>query len=218
MATKERPADAGARRAKSILIEVGTEIRKARLEHGLSQLEAGGAARLSRSSVSRIERGDVPLVPLAHLARLLAVVGLELSARAYPAGNPIRDAAHRALLERFRAKVSDKVAWRFEVPLPIAGDQRAWDAVLVFDATQMGVEAETRPRDLQALQRRLALKRRDDPRVGSVILVMADTRHNRQLMQAEGAALREDFPIPSGIALQALVEGRDPGGSGVILL
>ena len=140
-----------------------------------------------------------------------------MGARAYPAGQPIRDAAHRALIDRFRARVAPTVAWRFEVPLPIAGDLRAWDAVLLIGTAQIAVEAETRPRDIQALQRRVALKRRDDPGIGAVVLLLADTRHNRELVRDHGDALQADLPLGSA-ALLALGEGRQPAGSGFVLV
>ncbi len=218
MAVKERPADIGSRRARRIVSELGRELHDARLEHGLSQAAVATAARISRSQMWRIERGDVPFVPLANLARLMAVVGLELSVRAYPAGPPIRDGAHRALIERLRARVSAGIAWRFEVPLPIIGDQRAWDAVLLIGTQQVAIEAETRPRDVQALQRRVALKRRDDPGIGAVVLLLADSRHNRKLVRDESTALRADLPVAGDVVLEALAKGRDPGGSGLVLV
>jgi len=218
VAVKERPADIGSRRARRIVSELGRELHDARLEHGLSQAAVATAARISRSQMGRIERGDVPFVPLANLARLMAVVGLELSVRAYPAGPPIRDGAHRALIERLRARVSAGIAWRFEVPLPIIGDQRAWDAVLLIGTQQVAIEAETRPRDVQALQRRVALKRRDDPGIGAVVLLLADSRHNRKLVRDESTALRADLPVAGDVVLEALAKGRDPGGSGLVLV
>jgi transcriptional regulator with XRE-family HTH domain len=218
MGVRERRADIGGRRAQSILVDLGRELHRARLEHGLSQAVVARAVRMSRSQVSRIEKAQVPDVPMARLARLLAVVGLELSARAYPAGPPIRDAAHGALIERLRARVSPTVAWQFEVPLGPTGDQRAWDAVLLIGAAQFAVEAETRPPDVQALQRRVSLKRRDDPAVSGVLLLLADTRHNRNLLRMHGEVLRADFPAPAGEILRALSEPRVPNASGILLL
>ncbi len=217
MVTKERPADIGSRRARQILAEMGRELRNARVERGLSQVEVARAVKMSRSQVGRIEKADVPDVPLAKVARLLAVVGLELSARAYPAGPPIRDAAHRALLDRFRKRVAPALAWRFEVPLGLIGDQRAWDAVVEVGVVRIAVEAETRPRDVQALQRRLASKRRDAPGISTVVLLLADTRHNRLLMREHGEALRADLPEPGVHLLRALADGKPPGGSGIVL-
>jgi len=218
MPTKDRAVDLGTRRGKTIVLDLGNEVRRARLGHGLSQAAVASAARTSRSQVSRIERAEAPRVSVLELARLLAVIGLELSARAYPVGPPVRDAAHRSLIERFRNRVDPSVAWRFEVPVGRTGDQRAWDAVLLIGVAELAVEAETRPRDIQALQRRVALKRRDDPGVSGVVLLLADTRHNRSLIREYGDALRADFPIQSKEVLRALSDGTAPGGSGIVLL
>lgn len=195
-----------------IAVEMGRELRRARLDHGLSQTVVAKAARSSRSQVGRIEAAIAPRVSLAELARLLAVVGLELSARAYPAGPPIRGAAHRALIERFRTRVAPTIAWRFEVPHGRAGDQRAWDAVMLIGAAELAVEAETRPPDVQALQRRVTLKLRDDPGVSRLVLLLANTRHNRGLLREHGEALRADFPLTGAPILAALAAGRDPVG------
>lgn len=217
MGTKQRAVDLGAARARSFVAEMGAELRRAREEHGLSQSAVGRAAGISSSQVSRIERGQTKCLSIRQIARLLAVVGLELSVRAYPAGQPIRDAAHRALLERLRARVSPAIAWRFEVPLGRTGDQRAWDAVLLIGSSQIAVEAETRPRDVQALQRRISLKRRDDPGIASVVLLLADTRYNRSLFREYGEAFLADLPLAATEIMAALKVGRDPGGSGIVL-
>jgi len=172
---------------------------------------------LSGQQVGRIERGLSPDVSIAVLCRLLAVVGLELSARAYPAGEPIRDRAHVAVLGRFRGRLHRSLRWRTEVPLPVAGDLRAWDGHVSGAGWRVGVEAETRPSDLQALQRRLALKLRDGG-VDALILVLADTRHNRALLQAHGEELAQRFPVPGRRAMELLAAGAPPGGSAVVLL
>ena len=121
MPATERNYDRGSRRARSIAIEVGNELRRARLKHGLSQNAVARAARTSRAQVSRIERSSVTDLSIFQVSRLLAVVGLELGARAYPAGEPIRDAAHLALIDRFRRGVHPDVAWHFEVPIVCPG-------------------------------------------------------------------------------------------------
>jgi hypothetical protein len=80
------------------------------------------------------------------------------------------------------------------------------------------VETETRPRDVQALLRRLATKRRDDPGISSVVLVMADTRHNRSLLKEFGEVVRAELPVASKVIIEALAAGREPGGSGIVLV
>jgi hypothetical protein len=57
-----------------------------------------------------------------------------------------------------RERVAQTFIWQTEVPLGPAGDLRAWDALLGLSRERVGVEAETRITDLQAVARRLALK------------------------------------------------------------
>jgi hypothetical protein len=80
-----------------------------------------------------------------------------------------------------------------------------------------GVEAETRPRDRPALERRLALKLRDGD-VSGVTLLLLDSRHNRDFVRSNRDALGERFPIAGRQALERLRAGHDPGGSSIILL
>ncbi len=217
MAGQERRDDQARRAALAMLAGVGREVRRARLDLDVSQAVASARVGKSASAWSRLERGEAPYLPLLDLARAANVVGLDLSIRAYPGGKPVRDQAHLELLERFRACLGDGARWQTEVPLPNAGDRRAWDALIRMPSVRVGVEAETRARDSQALQRKLSLKRRDGD-VDHVILLLADTRHNRAFLRAAGKGFMADFPVPSATALKRLAAGQDPEGSAVILL
>lgn len=195
----------------------GREIRLARIGVGLSMRAVAPAAGVSRTTVWRIERGKATEVPLSSLSRVAAAVGLEASLRLFPAGDPIRDAAHVELLGRLRARINTDLRWRTEVPLPIVGDRRAWDATIAGLGFVIGVEAETRIRDLQAVSRRVNVKRRDGE-LDHVILLISDTRANRIALRLGEADLREAFPVSQRACLRALREGRDPGGSSIIVL
>jgi transcriptional regulator with XRE-family HTH domain len=214
---RERLADRGAARGRAIVADLARELRDARLDRGLSQEAVARAAGLSAPQVSRIERGAAPAASIEQVARLLAVVGLELSARAYPAGPPLRDAAHVALLGRFRARLHRSLDWRTEVPLGIPGDRRAWDATVRGPGWRFGVEAETRPRDAQALIRRISLKARDD-RVDGVLLVLADTRTDRAFLRAAGDVLASRFPADAVRVVEMLGVGFRPDGDALILM
>jgi hypothetical protein len=80
-----------------------------------------------------------------------------------------------------------------------------------------GVEAETRLRDIQALQRRVALKLRDGDLDG-VILVIWKTRTNLTILRSLGAELDGLFPVPGKLALERLASGRNPGGSAIVVI
>ena len=196
---------------------LGSEIRQARLEHDLSQSTAARGAGMGQSSWSRLERGTARTVSLDEMFRAAAAVGLVFKPSMFPGGEPLRDSRHLALLERLRERLPEDLGWATEVPLPNAGDQRAWDALIKSAMARVGVEAETRGRDSQALQRKLALKRRDGG-VDHLLLLMADTRHNRSFIRTAGEGFMRDFPIPGRVALARLEAGQDPGGSAIILL
>ena len=217
MAGYERRIDRARRDTDRALVHIGRDIRQARLEHDLSQASASRAAGLSASTWSRLERGVASNVPVVDLACSAAAVGLVLSVRAHPGGVPVRDHAHLELLGRLRRRLGPRTQWQTEVPLPNPGDLRAWDALIRVARVRVGVEAETRGRDSQALQRRLALKRRDGA-VDHVILLLADTRHNRGFLRLMDDSFRDAFPVPGPVALEHLAAGRDPGGSSIVLL
>ena len=185
--------------------------------HYLSQVTAGQRSAAPSPPGAAFERGEATGLPVVELARALAVVGLDLHIRAYPAGQPLRDTAHIQLLERMRVRLGPGVRWRTEVPLLLGNDQRAWDALMAVQQVRIGVEAETRARDAQGLQRRLALKQRDGS-VEHVVLLLADTRHDRLFMRTCGEGFLAGFPIPGLVALRHLAAAEDPGGSAIILL
>jgi transcriptional regulator with XRE-family HTH domain len=216
MATRERPVERASTRARHLITDLGRELHTARVDRALSLRVVGQATELSASQISRIERGVAPQLTIVQIARLLAAVGLELSVRAYPTGEPIRDIAHARLLESLRRQLHRGLVWRTEVPFPMQGDLRAWDAVIRGRGWSVGVECETRPRDVQALDRRLALKERDG-RLDRVVLLLRDSVHNRRFLRVwPGTATR--FSVAGNEALAALRSGRDPGGNAVIRL
>ena len=141
---------------------------------------------------------------------------MEISVRFYPGSDPLRDAAHAALLERLRGRLHPSLGWRLEVPLPIEGDRRAWDA-LVVGAGRTAIEAETRLTDAQAIARKVSLKKRDG-RVDRVVLLIAGTIGNRRALSACREGLRLDFPLDTGEILASLAAGQQPRASGIVVL
>ena len=216
MATSERSRDRSDRLADEAVAAIGRQLRLARTGSGLSQRSLEEATGLSHAEISRIERGRVRDVPLRSLIRLAGGVGLIMPARLFPGGDATRDAGHARLLQRFRAELHSTLRWRTEVPLPIPGDLRSWDAVTGGAGWRIGVEAETVIGDSQALERRLSLKRRDGG-VDKVVLVIADTPRNRRALAASPAAF-SDLPLRTRAILVALRAGDEPGGSGIVVI
>ena len=196
---------------------VGEEIREARLAAGLSQAIVGSAAGVSHTTVGRIERGRQSGADLALLSRVGAAVGLDVALRAYPGPDPIRDIAQVRLLGRLRERIGPGLNWRTEVPLPILGDPRAWDATISSATESLAIEAESRLHDLQALDRRIGRKRRDGG-VDDVILLVADTTANRRALLAGREALRASFQLDGREILARLRVGELPSQGGIVIL
>jgi transcriptional regulator with XRE-family HTH domain len=206
----------GRRMGRAERRRTGDQLRIARAAAGLSQRKLGEMVGLSHSAIGRMERGAVQRITVDRLALVAAVLGMDLRIGLFPTGTPVRDAAHLALISRLRKRVPTSLRWRTEVPVPIAGDLRSADVVIDGASVDAIVEAETRLDDLQAMERRVSLKQRDFG-IRRVILLVADTRHNRAVLEAHPELL-ERFPVSTRACLQALSECRDPGGDAIVIL
>lgn len=182
---------------------------------GLRQTDVARATALTQSTISRAERGRQRTFTLEGLATHCAALGLRLSLKVYPEGLPVRDAGQLALLARFRELIPGSYDWHLEVAIGDAGDGRAWDAVL-GGPVAIGVDAETRLTDVQALLRRLETKARDSD-VDHVVLLVLDSRWNRRVLREYEALLAINLPLSSRAMMSALADGRDPGASGIVL-
>lgn len=216
MGTKSAATDRARRRIAEDDRRVRADIAAARRNSGLSQDAVGAACAISGSTEGRIENGTTRTVDIRTLAAIAAAVGLDLRLRAYPAGDAIRDVGQVRLLERLKARMHPLLGWSTEVPLPIPGDLRAWDALIRGPSWRIAVDAETVLDDIKALERRLALKRRDGD-VDHVILLVADTARNRRAIASAPAAFA-DLPLRTRQILVALRDRRDPRGSGIVIL
>jgi transcriptional regulator with XRE-family HTH domain len=216
MTTRERPADRGRRKAREAVSRIARDARLARVGAGLSLRAVGAVTGVDHGRIWRFEHGHLGELQVDDLGAICSAVGLDLAFRAYPAGDAIRDAGQARLLERLRIRLLPSLGWNTEVPLPVPGDLRAWDAVIRGEAWRIGVEAETALDDVQAVERRLALKQRDGD-VDRVILLIADTRRNRSSLAAAPASFAR-LPLRTREVLAALREGRDPGQGGIVIL
>ena len=216
MPSLERLRAAGIQQSDRLCRQLGHEARTLRVAAGLSQAQLSRAVGVSRGWLHRFELGRLQTVDLRRTTVLFAYLGHRFVGKAYPVGERLRDAGHIRLLERFNARLSS--AWKrsFESVMPIPGDLRAWDELL-SGPVSIGVEAETKPSDLQGTDRAMAAKQRDSG-ADRMILLVADTNANRTLVRSHIAALRQTFPLDTRATLAALAAGRDPGANGLVIL
>ncbi len=217
MPSRYRRRDEGMHQAETVLRKLAYEMRTARMAAGLSIRDVARATGVSRAQLGRVERAQAPGVPLRTLTVVFAVLGMRLSARPYPEGTPLRDAAQVRLLTRFQVRLPGMVRLRTEVPLRLDRDLRAWDGELSVGADTCKLEAETALYDLQATDRRIALKMADDG-VERLILLVADTRRNRRVLREFRGLLAARYPLTTREILGELRAGRLPLRSGVVVL
>lgn len=217
MPIRYAPIDRAASRGRRQVDELVRELRNARHNAGLSQAAVAGAIGVSRSLVASWEHRRI--VP-AHLqaCRWGAAVGLDVSIRAFPGDNPLRDAGQLRLLERARARVGSGWTWRTEVPVTAdPRDRRAFDAVLDWGERHVAMEAIVRLVDSQGQVRPIVLKQ-EAAGIRCVVVVLADSRRNRVALRAGRATIAPAFPCSARDALAALRRGEVPAGNAVVLV
>lgn len=217
MATRVTRAAAGRRRGKQLATGLLDQLRQARMVANLSLRSVAHELGWSHERFARFEGGRLARVSLDDLAAAGAVLGFDLRAAFHPSGEAIRDAGQQALVARFRAILSP--LWRVtaEVLLPNPGDRRSWDLLLRLAAQLVGVELETRVRDVQWLTRRMRERERDGG-ADHVLLVLSASAHNRRVLPELLEALGTEFVTSPRAVLKALREGKPIPGSAVILL
>jgi transcriptional regulator with XRE-family HTH domain len=110
VAIRERRASAGVELGRRLVGSAGVEFKRTRTASGISQAVVSDAVGISRSQYGRIERGLSPDLSLERVAAIATVLGLETSLRFFQKGDPIRDRAHAALLERLHARCHRSLA------------------------------------------------------------------------------------------------------------
>ena len=146
-----------------------------------------------------------------------AAVGNQLTLRSYPFDDPARDAGQLRLLARFRSRLPAVLVMQTEVPMPMSGDPRAMEGMLAIGTARIGVEAEARFGDVQAIDRRAQLKKRDAG-LDRLILLVADTRANRDVLERHRDALRASYPLDTKDVLAALGRREVPSADGIVVL
>ena len=217
MPVRIRVLDSARQRARAVRLQTGDEIRRARLASGLPLRVVSGAVGHTPSWLSRVERGRMRSVSLEDLIIVAAATGLKLWIGAYPGQRAILDVPQLELLRRFRQRVGNAWTWEFEVVSPLAGDQRAADAVIRRGSTSIVIEAFTRFSDAQAQLRSVHIKARDLG-IDRLIVVASATNANRRAIAAAADVLAASYPLSTRQTLSALATGRDPGANGLVLL
>lgn len=217
MATRTRVIDEARRWWDRLAHEIGDQLRTGRHILGVTQSQLGAVIGASQSEISRRELGRSRRFTGERLAVHAAGVGLKVSVKLWPIGGGVRDAAQARYIEAFLARVGRPWKVTLEAPIPLAGDLRAVDVLLVAAGVRIAVEVITRLADLQAQVRSAQIKARD---IGAtrLILGIAGSHANRNALIAVRHSLVEGFDLDSRRLMADLAAGRDPGRDGIVML
>lgn len=217
MATRETPAERGRRRGEQLVGRLLNELRTARIAADVSQKAIAATLGWSQTEYWRFENRHTVITSVVDIAAAASVLGLEFAAGLHQLGESIRDKGHQALIARFRAQLSGAFKVLAEVPLPMPGDRRSWDLLLRLPTQLIGVEAETRIRDMQRLVRHVHQRERDGG-VDAIVVLLAATRTNRELVDVLRVALGPTYATSPRQLLWSLRSGQPLSGSGVVLI
>lgn len=198
-----------------------SELRNARMAAGLSLDQLAREVGWSATAVGRLDSGQRRDVGVVELSEIASVLGYEVSVGLHPIGDPVRDKGQLACGRRFDALLSDRWRGTDETLLPGAGEQRAWDKLLrlvgVTPRYLVGVDIESRVWDVQAIVRRTRARERDG-QVDHILIALADTAHNRRVIEELRSGLGPAYGTSTRVILRALRQGRPLPGSGVLLV
>ena len=209
------------------VVRFGLSVRALRRRRGWRQVDLAGRAGVSRTAISRVERGRADRLTFRMLHTLAEALGARLDCRLLWNGEALDrllDESHAALVEmvvRWLISVGWEVAT--EVSFSIRGERGSID-VLAFHpatATLLVVEVKSVVPDVQAtfvtldrktrLASEIARGRGWRPSRLGRLLVVREDRTARRRVSAHAATFAGAFPARGWVVRRWL---RDPAGGG----
>lgn len=190
---------------------IGSAIRAVRIRRGWRQLDLAIAARVSQSTVSRIECGQLGEVPVATLRRVVEPLAIRVTLDVRWLGGELArliGGRHSAMHEEVARLFETLPEWTTspEVTFAIFGERGAIDILAWHEAsrTLLVIELKSELVDVQETVGTLDRKVRLAPQVAAARgwrplivaswLVVADSPTNRRRVQLHGAMLRAAYP------------------------
>lgn len=193
-------------------LRVGGAIRAVRRRKSWAQAELARRAKVSRSMVSRMERGHIGSMPLDKVRRVAAALDIRIDVYArWRAGdldrllNAKHSELHELVARWFAEELPDWVLSP-EVSFAIYGERGVIDILAWHEPTRslLVIELKTAIADVNELlgtadrKRRLASRvareRGWNPRTVSAWLIVAEGRTNRRRLEAHRTVIRNAFP------------------------
>ena len=192
-------------------LRFGSVIRAVRIRKGWRQVDAGAGARVSKATISRIERGDLDAVSVGTLLRIAAALEVRVDwVPRWRGGELDRmlNAGHSAMHERAALELAGS-GWltAAEATFAIYGERGAIDIMAFHPPTGalLVIELKTDLVDVQALIAAVDRYRRLAPQIArergwtarsvSCWVLLRDTPANHRRVAAHTTVLRNAFPV-----------------------
>ena len=207
-------------RAREQSSRIGLEVKRARVNLGITRQQAADHAGVSWSTELRVELGD-PGLRVDTMCAVAEAVGLDVVLRAHPGRTPtLRDTGQLEHAEMLAAQAHP--SWQPRLELIVGKHGEAIDLGFFGPAEILGCEIERMASDFQDQYRRADSKRHAlasrHQRPVHLVLVVEDTPHNRAAIKPHLALIRIALPAGSREILGSLRSGRPLGRDGLLWL
>jgi transcriptional regulator with XRE-family HTH domain len=215
-------------------IRFGRGIRALRRRRRWRQVDLGVAARLSRSAVSRIERGHIDEVTLRSVDAIAGALGARIDLRLSWNGEALDrllDADHALLVEEMAGRLR-RLGWQVavEASFNVFGERGSIDVLGFHEPTRIAlvIEVKSVVPDLQAAivsldrKARLAVRVSTDrgwpaTSAGRLLVLPAD-RTTRRRVDQHAEIFRAAFPARSSQVSSWLADPRRAAFSGLLFV
>ena len=230
IATRRSLRTGTGRRAAEIRRAIGREVAELRSDAGISQRALAAAAGIPQSFLSKIERGTVE-ASTAVLVAIAEVLGADLRIRLFPTTGPrIRDPLQAAIVEALLREAHP--SWKRLVEVPVWRPARGVIDVVFAHPGDVVVATEVHS-EIRRLEQQLRWGREKAEAVPSAVawsmlsdgsqatrisqlLVLRNTRSNREAARAFEATLRAAYPAHTSDAIRALRDGGGWPGAAIV--
>jgi transcriptional regulator with XRE-family HTH domain len=217
------------RRLRRLHLHVGDDVRRLRLDAGLTLTELGAVVGVHRSHLARIEAG-VAAPTVSVLTAIGVALGADLGVRYFAGSGP-------RLIDRFQALMIEEFVrslhprWTVRLEVPVSHPARAIvDAALIDRASPIAIASEVQS-ELRRLEQRIRwnnekadglaarLAEEAAPAAGrtvSRLLVLRSTTSTREIARRYEATLAVAYPSRAEDVIRALTTASAPWpGSGI---
>jgi transcriptional regulator with XRE-family HTH domain len=206
------------RKAEEVRRSIGGQIRQLREDAGLSQRQLAAAAGVPQSHLSEIERG-IAEASITVLAALSNVLGADLSVRLFPTTGPrIHDRTQAAIVEALLREADPD--WKRLVEVPVWRPVRGVIDLVLARPGEVVVSTEVHS-EIRRLEQQIRWGREKAEALPSAeawsmlssgrpataisqLLVLRNTRANRQVARTYEATLKAAYPANTSEALGAI--------------